>query len=129
VGAWLGSRWEHTRTGEERAAIVHTMGHLPWMQTHEVTADPAAAPAPATDFAAGAAFNSGDTVLLRERKPSDDSYRERTAGWVRHFAGGAVLTHKAMDPNNPLDGTASPRAGVAKSLSGWTYPFEPAGVQ
>jgi hypothetical protein len=28
-----------------------------------------------------------------------------------------------------LDGTASPRAGVAKSLSGWTYPFEPAGVQ
>jgi hypothetical protein len=28
-----------------------------------------------------------------------------------------------------LDGTASPRAGVAKSLGGWTYPFEPAGVQ
>jgi hypothetical protein len=102
VGAWLGSRWEHTRTSEERAAIVHTMGHLPWMQTHEVTADPAAAPSPATHFAAGAAYNSSDAVLLRERTPSDSSYRERTAGWVRHFAGGAVLTHKAMDPNNPF---------------------------
>jgi pimeloyl-ACP methyl ester carboxylesterase len=102
VGAWLGSRWEHTRTDEERAAIVHTMGHLEWMRTHEVTADPAAGPAPATRFTAGAAFNSTDAVLLSERAPSDESYKERSAGWVRHFAGGAVLRHTAMDPNNPF---------------------------
>jgi hypothetical protein len=102
VGAWLGSRWEHTRTDDERAAIVHTMGHLAWMRTHEVTADPPATPAPAARFAAGAASNSSDAVLLRERTPSDESYKERSAGWVRHFAGGAVLRHTAMDPNNPF---------------------------
>jgi hypothetical protein len=102
VGAWLGSRWEHTRTVEERAAIVHTMGHLPWMQTHDVAADPAVGSAPTTRFAAGAASNSSDAVLLHERTPSDPSYEERSAGWVRHFAGGAVLTHRAMDPNNPF---------------------------
>jgi hypothetical protein len=80
--------------------MVQTMGHLPWMQTHEVTADPDVEPA--TRVAAPAAFNSEDAVLLSERMPSDESYKERTTHWVRHFAGGAVLRHKAMDPNNPF---------------------------
>jgi hypothetical protein len=44
------------------------------MQTHEVTADPAAGSAPATRFAAGAASNSSNAVLLRERTRSDPSY-------------------------------------------------------
>ena len=39
---------------------------------------------------------------LGERTPSDESYKERTPGWARHFVGGAVLTHTAMDPNNPF---------------------------
>jgi hypothetical protein len=52
--------------------------------------------------AAGPAFNASDAVLLAERAPSDVSYAQRTPGWVRNFAGGAVLTHTGLDPNNPF---------------------------
>jgi pimeloyl-ACP methyl ester carboxylesterase len=95
VAAWLATRWEHVRTWEQRKALIHTMGHLPWMKTHEVTYDPAAV----TGARASAATSSPE-VLAAERQPSDPSYHERVAGWERHFAGGAVLRHTAMDPDN-----------------------------
>jgi hypothetical protein len=42
---------------------------------------------------------------------------------------GAHLGKNGDQIDRLLDGTASPRAMVAKSFSGWRYPFEPAGVQ
>jgi hypothetical protein len=43
IGAWLGSIWEHGRTKRQKQAVMHTMGHLPWMRTHRATFSPAAA--------------------------------------------------------------------------------------
>jgi hypothetical protein len=39
------------------------------------------------------------------------------------------LLPSPVPPGPETDMRSSPRAGVAKSLSGWAYPFEPAGVQ
>ena len=94
IGAWLGSIWEHGRTKRQKQAVMHTMGHLPWMRTHRATFSPAAA----TTSAAA----PSTTQLRAERVSHDASYRNREQGWERHFAGGAVLTHLALDPNNPF---------------------------
>ena len=98
AGAWVASLWEHTRTKKERQALIRTMGHIDWMQTHTVTAE-AASPDAASTWTAPAA----DHILLQERvAPDTQSYEARTPGWTRHFEGGAVLTHTGPDPNTPF---------------------------
>jgi hypothetical protein len=95
VGAWLGSLFESKgRNSRQRDAVLHTMGHLKWMRTHEVTYDPTAKPEDA--------MNPSGEQLTDERVTRDPSYRDRTQGWARHFPGGAVLTHKSLDPENPF---------------------------
>jgi pimeloyl-ACP methyl ester carboxylesterase len=93
IGAWLGSTWDHGRNKRQRQTVVHTMGHIPWMRTHSVTleqsdASPTAAASPPR--------------LAAERGWSDQSYNDRVSRWERHFDGGAVLRHLALDPNNPF---------------------------
>ena len=39
-GARLGSFYEHTRNRMQRKALIHTMGHLDWMRTHSLIAEP-----------------------------------------------------------------------------------------
>jgi hypothetical protein len=102
VGAWLGSLWEHTRSRQQSQAIVHTMGHLEWMRTHDLTAQPGAGAPRPVYLAPGPAALSSDEQLRAERVPSDVAYEERRPGWVRHFQGGAILTHLAKDPSNPF---------------------------
>jgi pimeloyl-ACP methyl ester carboxylesterase len=100
VGAWLGSMCEHGRDPKQKQAVVHTMGHIDWLRTHTVTyeeADPAPANSPSSE------------QLLSERITGDQSYRDRSPGWERHFPGGAVLRQTALDPNNPFwNASASP---------------------
>lgn len=92
IGAWLGSIWEHGRTKKQKQAVTRTMGHLPWMLTHRATFSETAAPA----------RNPSTAQLRSERASKDQNYRNREPGWKRHFAGGAVLEHVALDPNNPF---------------------------
>ena len=92
VGAWLASRWESTRTPKEKQALIQTMGHIPWAQTHTVTVS-----------AAPASMAMDDHALLKERMaPDAPAYQAGTPGWTRHFEGGAVLTQTQGDPNNPF---------------------------
>jgi pimeloyl-ACP methyl ester carboxylesterase len=101
VGAWLGSRWEHTRSRMQAEALVRTMGHLDWMRTHDLTAQGKGLPK-SFDVELGSAARATDEELSAERKPSDVGYAERRQGWERHFQGGAVLKHLAKDPSNPF---------------------------
>ena len=78
AGAWLASRWEHTNGIEEKQALIHTMGHLPWLRTHRLTASIAAPRTPVVPVAHG------------------------QSGWKRMFTSGAVLSHVQGDPDNPF---------------------------
>jgi hypothetical protein len=102
IGAWLGSRWEHTRSHAQAEALIHTMGHLDWMRTHELTVEPGKGLPKPIYLEPGPAANANAAQLGAERHGSDPAYQARTQGWVRHFQGGAILTHVAKDPNNPF---------------------------
>jgi hypothetical protein len=102
IGAWLGSCWEHTRDRREANALIHTMGHLNWMRTHELTAEAGRGSAEPAYIARGPAALSSDEELRSERHPSDVTYQARQNGWTRHFQGGAVLRHVAQDASNPF---------------------------
>ncbi len=102
IGAWLGSRWEHTRSRMQAEALIHTMGHLDWMRTHALTAEPGKGLAESVHVEPGPAASATDEDLRAERHPSDIAYQERREGWVRHFQGGAILTHLAKHPSNPF---------------------------
>ena len=102
IGAWLGSRWEHTRSRVQAKALIHTMGHLDWMRTHELTAESGRLLPRPVYLEPGPAANASDGELGAERHWSNSAYQNRTAGWVRHFQGGAILTHMAKDPSNPF---------------------------
>ncbi len=100
AGAWLASRWEHTRTKKEREALIRTMGHIDWLQTHKVTASAGAATADAKRMERAP---TADATLLRERvAPQLPAGQARTPGWTRHFEGGAVLTNTGPDPDTPF---------------------------
>jgi hypothetical protein len=83
-------------------ALIHTMGHLDWMRTHALTAEPGKGLAESVHVEPGPAASATDEDLRAERHPSDIAYQERREGWVRHFQGGAILTHLAKHPSNPF---------------------------
>ena len=93
IGAWFGSIFEHGRDKKQTQAVVHTMGHIDWLRTHSVTFE-------AVD--ANAAQTPSDDQLRAERTTRDPTYLNRTAGWERHFTGGAVLKQLKLDPRNPF---------------------------
>ena len=78
------------------------MGHLNWMRTHELTVEPGKGLPKPVYLEPGPAANANAAELGAERHWSDPAYQARTQGWMRHFQGGAILTHVAKDPNNPF---------------------------
>ena len=104
IGAWLATRWQHTRTSKQKDALIHTVGFVKWMKTHEVYTEPNA-----SKNTSAPPSQASPTTLAGERFPSDASYGARTPGWIRHFDGGAILKQvekdpegRLLDPNNPF---------------------------
>ena len=96
IGRWLATRFEAVRRrallglpdDAQRQANLRTVGHLPWLRTHRLSAPLQ----PKTPGAAAAPL--GATLGA----PTDRAGR----GWQRSYTRGALLEHLAGNPDNPF---------------------------
>jgi hypothetical protein len=114
---WYGS----TRGPRERATNFRTMGHVPWMQTHELSAPglPAAQArqklidTPPLTSEARRAVRAGETATSRSFLESEvDAGGMLKPGWSRSYSSGAKLQQVPPEP-------APGEAGIAPNCPFW----------
>lgn len=110
-GRWLGSRFESIRRsvypklppGAQREANLNTVGHLPWLTTHRLTAPDGANAKLSEAIAKGwqPSFAEEDRAFeaFNETWRSEGSLK---SGWCREYTSGASLTHVDGHPDNPF---------------------------
>lgn len=81
----------------QRQANLNTIGHLPWLTTHRLTA----ASTNAAERMAGAVYDkeTADFKTFNDRHRTDGRLE---CGWTRLYTSGAKLAHVQGDPQNPF---------------------------
>lgn len=108
TGFWfpLGMRWaargESTRTKKEREALVHTMGHIPWLITHRLTAPTVTTRARHQQQVGALANVPHSRFAAVDQSLTAFAQNPAGVGKSQRFPGGAVLTQVAGEPHNPF---------------------------
>jgi hypothetical protein len=114
IGRWLATRFEAVRRralpglpdDAQRQANLQTVGHLPWLRTHRLSAS--AKPKETATTAEQAYTGSGPPDRDAEKRSLEEftrKYRPNghlTPGWQRCYTRGALLEHLAGNPDNPF---------------------------
>ena len=114
IGRWLATRFEAVRRrallglpeDAQRQANLRTVGHLPWLRTHRLSAplQPKAPGAAAAQAYTGSSPPDADAEKLAfeefTRVYRPDGHLK--PGWQRSYTRGALLEHLAGNPDNPF---------------------------
>jgi hypothetical protein len=114
IGRWLVTRFEAVRRralpglpdDAQRQANLKTVGHLPWLRTHRLSA-PAQPKAPGTKAEQAYAGSGPPDVDVEKRAFEEFTRKYRPDGhlkprWQRSYTRGALLEHVTGNPDNPF---------------------------